>query len=54
MLKVGRPRFDSLVESDQNTLKVGFTTSLLDVQHKKGVLSRQAGKFTCCVLWQGT
>jgi len=28
---VGRPWFDSLAESDQKTLKVVFTASLLDI-----------------------
>jgi len=37
-LVVGRPGFDSLAESDQKTLKVVFTASLLDVQHVKGLL----------------
>jgi len=34
---LGRPGFDSLVESDQKTLKVGISASLLDVQHFKRV-----------------
>jgi len=34
-LVVGKPEFDSLAESDKNTLKLIFTASLLDVQHKK-------------------
>jgi len=33
--------------------KLVFTASLLDVQHLKGLVWRQAGKFTC-VLGQGT
>jgi len=48
VLKVGRPGFDSLAESDQNTLKVDIH-SLLDVQHKRGIMRRQASKFACCV-----
>jgi len=31
-----------------------FTASLLDVQHFKGLVWRQAGKLACCVLGQGT
>jgi len=34
VLKDGRPGFDSLAESDRNTLKVVFTSFLLDVQRK--------------------
>jgi len=40
VLKIGRSGFGSLAESGQNTLKVGFTASLLDVQHKKGIVWR--------------
>jgi len=37
VLKVGRPGFNSLTESDQKTLKVSihFTAFLLSVQHKR-------------------
>jgi len=35
--KVDRPGFDSQAESGQNSLEVGFTASLLDIQHKKGI-----------------
>jgi len=38
VLKVGKPVFDSLAESDQKTLKVGIPASLLDVQHKRGIV----------------
>jgi len=37
---VGRPGFDSLAESDQKTLKLAYIASLLDVQHKSGIVWR--------------
>jgi len=54
VLKVGRLEFDSLAESNQKTLRVDIHSFLLDVQHKRGIVWRQAGKFTCCVFGQGT
>ena len=36
------------------TIKLVFTASLLDSQHKKGQCEKQAGKFTCCTVGNGT
>jgi len=36
------------------TLRSWFTASLINVQQKKWIVWRNAGKFACCVLGQGT
>jgi len=49
---VDRTGFDFWPSQTNRLKKLEFTASLLDVQHEKGIVGRQAGKFTCCVLEQ--